>query len=450
MINILDKRKEFSYRLFREHCTVFKGFYTKDLLKLNRNMNEIIILDNSPISYAFNQDNGLPILSWFDDKTDCELINLIPILNFLSSVPDVREYIPKIIVNNEISYTAAKEVINEFNQSNSYQPCAIPFQIVSIQSNIIVEKKNQKPHQTQEQNKKKHNIKLRNKNTELLSLNSNNNKKGSDVKKITNNNCSICNIIDFKTSKEIMPSIINKNHLLSVNDQEEIIKLSKNNINTFIKNHIQIKNSHIVPANNLQRKINYDLISTTNCSQDRRQRIKHKKVESFTFGVNGCPFFSSIITRKHIRKSKQLSLERKNDFLDTSIDISNRINMKFQKMKSRNELTSLEHNLQRYFTQNLSKPFKIRRSINANKTNKLSRELAINNTTNKVCFKKENNNSLYKINCNHILNSESYKINETMRKTAKPLSFYTNNNTEFQSNGAKLSLRFKSLKNKEM
>ena len=44
--------------------------YIKDLKKLGRDLKDIIIVDNSPLSYSFNQENGLPILAWFDDKND--------------------------------------------------------------------------------------------------------------------------------------------------------------------------------------------------------------------------------------------------------------------------------------------------------------------------------------------------------------------------------------------
>ena len=52
-----------------------------------------IIVDNSPMSYALNPENGLPINTWFDDKSDRELYNISSILEFLSFVPDVRNYI---------------------------------------------------------------------------------------------------------------------------------------------------------------------------------------------------------------------------------------------------------------------------------------------------------------------------------------------------------------------
>lgn len=50
----------------------------------------IIIIDNSPISYVYHKDNGLMIEGWINDPDDMELMNLLPLLNSLRFVSDVR------------------------------------------------------------------------------------------------------------------------------------------------------------------------------------------------------------------------------------------------------------------------------------------------------------------------------------------------------------------------
>ncbi len=104
LLDLLDKKKFCNFRLFREHCTLLNSSFVKDLKKLGRDLKDVIIVDNSPLAYLLNSDNGLPIMTWFDDKNDRELYKITPILEFLSMVPDVRDYISKIVVNNEISY----------------------------------------------------------------------------------------------------------------------------------------------------------------------------------------------------------------------------------------------------------------------------------------------------------------------------------------------------------
>ena len=116
LLDILDKNKYCSYRLFRENCTIINTSFVKDLKKLGRDLKDVIIVDNSPLAYLLNNDNGLPILTWFDDKTDRELYKICPLLEFLSLVPDVRDYIPRMVINNEISYNSAMNVINEYNE----------------------------------------------------------------------------------------------------------------------------------------------------------------------------------------------------------------------------------------------------------------------------------------------------------------------------------------------
>ena len=116
LLDILDKNKNCSYRLFREHCTLINTSFVKDLKKLGRDLKDVIIVDNSPMAYLLNNDNGLPILTWFDNKNDRELYKISPILEFLSLVPDVRDYISKMVVNNEISYKSAMKIINDYNE----------------------------------------------------------------------------------------------------------------------------------------------------------------------------------------------------------------------------------------------------------------------------------------------------------------------------------------------
>ena len=118
IMDIIDDKKYCQNRLFREHCTFMNNAYVKDLKKLGRELKDIVIVDNSPLSYSLNPENGIPVVTWIEDKRDRELYNLIPILEFLSGVNDVREFIPKIVFNNEISYYASRDIIKKYNDKN--------------------------------------------------------------------------------------------------------------------------------------------------------------------------------------------------------------------------------------------------------------------------------------------------------------------------------------------
>ena len=120
LLDRLDKFRLITHRLFREHCVSNNGLFIKDLRKLGRDLKNMIIIDNNPISYAVNQDNGIPILTWHYDKNDNELMKLIPILEFLSNVEDVRLYIIKFVKRNtnEVDFNVVNEILNENKRIN--------------------------------------------------------------------------------------------------------------------------------------------------------------------------------------------------------------------------------------------------------------------------------------------------------------------------------------------
>jgi len=89
LLDILDRDKVVSTRLFREGCVQHYGNYVKDLSHLGRPLKEIVIIDNSPFSYMFQPDNAIPITSWFNDRKDRQLKDLIPFLDTLLEIPDI-------------------------------------------------------------------------------------------------------------------------------------------------------------------------------------------------------------------------------------------------------------------------------------------------------------------------------------------------------------------------
>lgn len=78
------------HRLYRDSCIVKSGVYIKDLrIFANRNISDTIIVDNSAYCFGYQLENGIPIISWFNDKNDRELHKLIQYIKILAEVPDI-------------------------------------------------------------------------------------------------------------------------------------------------------------------------------------------------------------------------------------------------------------------------------------------------------------------------------------------------------------------------
>lgn len=97
LLDELDKFNSIAFRLFREACTRHPGGYVKDLSKLGRDLKHTIIIDNSPICYALQPNNAIPIRMWKDDPSDRELLDLIPILHSLTEVEDIPVVLKQIV-----------------------------------------------------------------------------------------------------------------------------------------------------------------------------------------------------------------------------------------------------------------------------------------------------------------------------------------------------------------
>ncbi|PVV02764.1 hypothetical protein BB560_002779 [Smittium megazygosporum] len=92
VLNFLDPFNSlFHKRLFRDSCIPHNQSYTKDLRLVCNDLSQIILVDNSPISYFINQENAIPISSWMNnDPNDESLLDLLPFLDAIRFTDDVR------------------------------------------------------------------------------------------------------------------------------------------------------------------------------------------------------------------------------------------------------------------------------------------------------------------------------------------------------------------------
>uniref|UniRef100_A0A7S4RW55 FCP1 homology domain-containing protein n=1 Tax=Alexandrium monilatum TaxID=311494 RepID=A0A7S4RW55_9DINO len=95
VINALDpKGLHIKHRLYRQHCTELRGAFFKELGLLGRPMGQCLLVDNSPISVACNADHGVLIRSWYGDRHDRELVDLLAVLQDLQlQGGDVSRYL---------------------------------------------------------------------------------------------------------------------------------------------------------------------------------------------------------------------------------------------------------------------------------------------------------------------------------------------------------------------
>ena len=122
LVDRLDKLSYGYAKLFREHCTFHEGtFFVKDLTRIGRPLKDMMIVDNSPASYLFQPENAVPISSWFTDKSDRDLFRLLPILEKIAFVEDVRDVLPLFVKDNQILFHKANQLLRT-ERNSSHQP----------------------------------------------------------------------------------------------------------------------------------------------------------------------------------------------------------------------------------------------------------------------------------------------------------------------------------------
>ena len=136
VLNYIDpENKYFNYRLYRDSCVQCKtndiNFYVKDLdiFKDNYDLKDIIMIDNSILSFAYHLDNGIPVVPFYDSTEDSEL----PLLSFyllsISAYKDLRQAnrehinMQYFFSNNKNEKSIQNEDINEMSEIEYKKEC---------------------------------------------------------------------------------------------------------------------------------------------------------------------------------------------------------------------------------------------------------------------------------------------------------------------------------------
>jgi TFIIF-interacting CTD phosphatase-like protein len=106
VIDGFDCKNKIDYKLCREYTDENDGINIKDLSKLGRDLNKIIIIDNIEDNYKLQPDNGLNIIDFEGDENDNELQFLLEDLLEIVKFPgkNVIDELPKIRKNMQKRY----------------------------------------------------------------------------------------------------------------------------------------------------------------------------------------------------------------------------------------------------------------------------------------------------------------------------------------------------------
>ena len=83
ILDVIEGKKGtyFSYRLYRESCSIINNYYVKDIGKFGRDLRKCIIVDNMSQNFRLQKENGILISSfWGEDINDKALLYLGRIL----------------------------------------------------------------------------------------------------------------------------------------------------------------------------------------------------------------------------------------------------------------------------------------------------------------------------------------------------------------------------------
>ena len=137
VIKNLDKKNIIKKCYCRDDCIIYventeedfdidiakknnKYNYVKDLKKINKDLRNIVFIDNNIMSFKLQEKNGIPIKSWYDDNDDIELYKLIPILKNLSGFYDVRIEIEKFVNNKTFIWSKSINWLKENCLNTAY------------------------------------------------------------------------------------------------------------------------------------------------------------------------------------------------------------------------------------------------------------------------------------------------------------------------------------------
>ena len=430
VLDFIDKKGICKFRLYREHCCCFtNGFansFIKDLKKLDRDMKNLIIIDNNPRSFMLNKENGVPIKTWVEDKNDRELYKLIPYLLFLANekIGDVRPFLKEINSGNSLNYEKFDKIISEYNIKKEKE---LEFELNNIKLQDLNENIYESINDTNINGNKNNGKKIK-KNKEDKKI-----KKEKDAILNSKNNINEKPIIN-KENKTNKNSTKNNNEIKIDNKENKENKDMNNNNGNKIKNIIDndnISTKEETKNKSLESKNNNDnnKINTNNIKENKNinnNSNKDNHIENNDKEIVNKPSNSkNLFDKNNLTKKDDKKQENK---------IQNNIQAKEAKKehkKTNNNINILKRN-ENIIKEIINKSKRNNSVINYNESilRKFTESKLANNKMNNI--EKNNDNEKYS------LKKEDMLIDEynTFDKSAKPINkeIKTDNNKTTREN----------------
>jgi hypothetical protein len=95
-------------------------FYVKDLKIVEDiyDLKDVVIIDNSVLSFAYHLDNGIPISPFYDSKNDTELLDIADFLVKYADENDIRDKLKEVYKLSDY-VEILKEYDSEENEESS-------------------------------------------------------------------------------------------------------------------------------------------------------------------------------------------------------------------------------------------------------------------------------------------------------------------------------------------
>ncbi len=116
VLDHLDPKGQYiHHRIFRENCVQAPGgVHIKDLrIFVNRNLSDIILVDNAAYSFGMQIENGIPIIPYYNNKEDQELKSPVPFLKTLAEAQDMQEVIRQTFKFHQYTQYDSSEMVLE-------------------------------------------------------------------------------------------------------------------------------------------------------------------------------------------------------------------------------------------------------------------------------------------------------------------------------------------------